>query len=137
MALRCRHGPILTPPHLSQPEGKAVALTPRRHIGRGRGEIAGGYSGSRVFGAFPVDKFILVPLPDDDSLRRAFAYERYLLGHEDLLAPLGPLPREAEADAGIAKAHAAIARLRALGGGAAARGRPRTCLLADRLDAFR
>jgi hypothetical protein len=55
-------------------------------------------------------------LPDDDSIRRAFAHERYLLGHEDLLAPLGPLPREAEADAGIAKAHAAIARLRALGG---------------------
>jgi hypothetical protein len=60
-------------------------------------------------------KFILVPLSDDEALARAFARERFLAGQEDLLAPLGPPPPEAGAAPVIAKAHVAIARLRALG----------------------
>jgi hypothetical protein len=60
-------------------------------------------------------KFILVPLADDDALRRAVAWERRLGEADDLLAPPPTLPLELAADTAIAKAHAAIATLRSLG----------------------
>jgi nicotinamidase-related amidase len=59
-------------------------------------------------------KFIMVPLPDDRALARAFALERHLLRQEDLLAPLGAPSPEPLADPAIAKAYAAIERLRQL-----------------------
>jgi hypothetical protein len=60
-------------------------------------------------------KFILIPLPDDAALARALALERHLLSQEDLLAPPGEAPAGVLGDLPLAKAHAAIARLRALG----------------------
>jgi nicotinamidase-related amidase len=59
-------------------------------------------------------KFILLPLPDDEALRRAAAYERHLDAHDDLLAPVAPPSPELLADPALAKVHAAVARLRAL-----------------------
>ena len=59
-------------------------------------------------------KFVMVPLADDASVGRAVAWERELLGQEDLLAPVPAPPGAAAADPGIARAHAAVARLRAL-----------------------
>jgi hypothetical protein len=71
-------------------------------------------------------KFIMVPLEDDAALGRAVAWERDLLGQEDLLAPAPALAGPAAGDPAIARIHAAIVRLRALaaeliaGAGAAA-----------------
>jgi hypothetical protein len=59
-------------------------------------------------------KFILVPLEDDAGLRRVVEWERRLQSPEDLLAPPPGLEPALAADAGIAKAHAAITRLREL-----------------------
>jgi nicotinamidase-related amidase len=59
-------------------------------------------------------KFIMIPLPDDAALARAFALERHLASQEDLLAPLEEPPAGLLDDPAIAKAHAAIARLREL-----------------------
>ena len=59
-------------------------------------------------------KFILVPLPDDAALARAAAWERWLQEGDDLCAPPRALPDAFLADAGLLKAHAAIARLREL-----------------------
>ena len=59
-------------------------------------------------------KFILVPLEDDAALARAVEWERLLLAQEDLLGPPPVLPTALSAGAGIAKAHAAITRLREL-----------------------
>jgi nicotinamidase-related amidase len=61
-------------------------------------------------------KFILVSLEDDAALARAVQWERVLQSQEDLLAPAPVLDAGLAADDGIAKAHAAIARLRELGG---------------------
>lgn len=60
-------------------------------------------------------KFILLPLPDDAALERAVAYDRFLLAPDDLLAPPADPPAGLPDDPTLAKAHAAIARLRALG----------------------
>jgi nicotinamidase-related amidase len=60
-------------------------------------------------------KFLMVPLPDDAALSRAIAWERRLLAQDDLLAPPPALPAELLGDPGIARAHAAISRLRRLG----------------------
>ena len=60
-------------------------------------------------------KFILVPLPDDAALERAVAYDRLLLAQDDLLSPPGEPPAGLLDDPALAKAHAAVARLRALG----------------------
>jgi nicotinamidase-related amidase len=59
-------------------------------------------------------KFITVPLPDDGALARAFALERHLAGQEDLLVPPGEPPAGLLVDPALAKAHAAVARLREL-----------------------
>ena len=59
-------------------------------------------------------KFIMVPLADDGALARAFALERHLADQEDLLRPAPEPPAELLADPALAKAHAAIARLRGL-----------------------
>jgi hypothetical protein len=60
-------------------------------------------------------KFIMVPLPDDGALARAVEWDLTLLGQEDLLGPAPALPGPLAADPALAKAHAAIARLRGLG----------------------
>jgi hypothetical protein len=60
-------------------------------------------------------KFILVSLEDDAALARAVEWERGLLSQEDLLGPVPPLPTALAVDPRLAKAHAAIARLRELG----------------------
>ncbi len=60
-------------------------------------------------------KFILLPLPDDAALGRAAALDRHLLAQDDLLAPPVEPPAALLGDPALAKAHAAIARLRALG----------------------
>jgi hypothetical protein len=60
-------------------------------------------------------KSILVPLPDDAALGRALALERHLLAQDDLLAPPLEPPAGLVDDPSLAKAHAAIARLRSLG----------------------
>ena len=59
-------------------------------------------------------KFILVPVPDDEALRRAVSWERLLLSQDDLLAPPPALSAVLAADLGVAKAHAAIVSLRQL-----------------------
>jgi nicotinamidase-related amidase len=59
-------------------------------------------------------KFLLVPLPDDAALVRAVAWERLLGAQDDLLAAPPALSTALATDPAIAKAHAAIARLRAL-----------------------
>jgi hypothetical protein len=61
-------------------------------------------------------KFILVPLPDDEALRRAVAWERLLLSSDDQMASVPPLHEDLAADPAIAKAHAAIGVLRDLRG---------------------
>jgi nicotinamidase-related amidase len=60
-------------------------------------------------------KFLLVPLADDESLRRAVAWEERLLTVDDLLSPPPALDATLASDPAIAKAHAAISTLRALG----------------------
>jgi nicotinamidase-related amidase len=60
-------------------------------------------------------KFIMVPLEDDGALARAFALERHLAGQEDLLQPLPDPPPGLLDDPALAKAHAAVARLREAG----------------------
>lgn len=60
-------------------------------------------------------KYILTPLPDDDALRRAAAWQDALLAQDDLLAAPPPLPEALAGDLGLAKSHAAIEVLRAFG----------------------
>ncbi|HLA77231.1 MAG TPA: phosphotransferase [Vicinamibacteria bacterium] len=59
-------------------------------------------------------KFILVPLADDEALRRVVSWERLLLSQDDLLAPPPALGEALAADLAVAKAHAAIVTLRRL-----------------------
>jgi nicotinamidase-related amidase len=59
-------------------------------------------------------KFIMLPLPDDAALGRAFALELHLGQQEDLLVPLADPKPALLADAALAKVHAAVARLREL-----------------------
>ena len=59
-------------------------------------------------------KFIMLPLPDDAALARAFALEQHLGLQQDLLTPAGDPPGELLADPALAKVHAAVARLREL-----------------------
>jgi aminoglycoside phosphotransferase (APT) family kinase protein len=59
-------------------------------------------------------KFILVPLPDDEALRRAVSWERLLLSQDDLLEPPPALSEALAGDLAVAKAHAAIVTLRRL-----------------------
>jgi len=59
-------------------------------------------------------KFIMVPLPDDEALARAVALEQQLARQEDLLRLPGDPPPELVADPALAKAHAAVTRLREL-----------------------
>jgi aminoglycoside phosphotransferase (APT) family kinase protein len=60
-------------------------------------------------------KFILLPLGDDEALRRAAAWDVLLAGQADLLAALPELPAALGADAALGKAHAAVSVLRGLG----------------------
>jgi nicotinamidase-related amidase len=60
-------------------------------------------------------KFLMLPLLDDAALGRALDYERLLLALPSLAAP-PVLPDDLAQDLALAKAHAAIARLRALAG---------------------
>jgi hypothetical protein len=60
-------------------------------------------------------KFLMVPLADDEALRRAVSWEERCLSCDDLLAPTPPLEPDLAADPAIAKAHAAITAVRALG----------------------
>jgi hypothetical protein len=57
----------------------------------------------------------MVPLEDDQALARSFALERHLAGQEDLLLPLPDPPPGLLDDPALAKAYAAVARLRELG----------------------
>jgi hypothetical protein len=59
-------------------------------------------------------KFIMVPLPDDEALFKAVAWERLLLSSDDQMAPAPELHEDLAADPHIAKAHAAITVLRQL-----------------------
>jgi nicotinamidase-related amidase/aminoglycoside phosphotransferase (APT) family kinase protein len=59
-------------------------------------------------------KFIMLPLPDDAALVRAFELERHLQRHEDLLRPPGDPAPELLGDPGLAKVSVAVARLREL-----------------------
>ena len=59
-------------------------------------------------------KFIMLPLPDDAALGRAFALEQHLGQQEDLLVPPGDAPAALLGDAALAKVSAAITRLREL-----------------------
>lgn len=60
-------------------------------------------------------KFIMVPLPDDDALARAFALELELSRQEDLLAPPArPAAVAQGTDLALAKVQAVVVRLREL-----------------------
>jgi len=59
-------------------------------------------------------KFIMLPLPDDAALARAFALEQHLGLQEDLLAALADPQPELLADPAFAKVYAAVTRLREL-----------------------
>ena len=59
-------------------------------------------------------KFIMLPLPDDAALGRAFELEQHLGRQEDLLTPLADPPHQLLADPALAKVHTAVARLREL-----------------------
>jgi nicotinamidase-related amidase/aminoglycoside phosphotransferase (APT) family kinase protein len=59
-------------------------------------------------------KFLLVPLSDDEALARALAWERLLGSQDDMLAAPPALAAALSTDTALAKAHAAIVRLREL-----------------------
>lgn len=60
-------------------------------------------------------KFILLPLADDESLRRAAEWDEMLVGHGDLMSALPELEASSAGDTGLGKAHAAVSVLRGLG----------------------
>ena len=112
-------------PTLELPEGTSLDEQERRLVEHLYREcrsvrlvpIGGGYSGSRVFGSFPVDRMGRREIPFVTKLDRhdRIARERVAVeGVENLLVALGDPPRELLADPALAKVHAAVTRLREL-----------------------
>jgi nicotinamidase-related amidase len=59
-------------------------------------------------------KFLMIPLESDESLARALALERHLVGQHDLASPLAPAPPALLQDPALARVWPAIAALRGL-----------------------